>query len=59
MKLSDKLLYSLFILAAVTLAALNFCLMDWVWGIATVAVVLFWMWMLWRRCQKSQEQDSR
>lgn len=50
MKLSDKVLYALFILAAVTLAAFGLCAFDWLWAGATVAVVLAWAWLLHRRC---------
>lgn len=50
MKLSDKMLYALFILGAVALAAFGLCVWDWLWAGATVAVVLFWAWVLRRRC---------
>lgn len=58
MSLCDKLLYSLFVLAAVTLAALNYCVMDWLWGTATVAVVLAWAYLLHRRCRRTQQEPS-
>lgn len=50
MKLSDKMLYALFILGAVALAAFGLCAWDWLWAGATVAVVLFWAWVLRQRC---------
>ena len=55
MNLCDKLLYALFILAAVTLASLHFCALDWVWGAATVIVVLAWAYLLCRRCRRNRQ----
>lgn len=52
MKLSDKMLYALFVLGAVSLAAFGLCSLDWLWACATVVVVLFWAWMLHRRCTR-------
>lgn len=52
MKLADKMLYALAILAAVALATVGFCLFDWVWAAATVAVIALWAWLLWRKCRK-------
>ena len=51
-KLSDKLLYALFVLAAVALGTLRFCSADWLWAITTVAVVLACAFLLRHRCQK-------
>lgn len=51
-KLSDKLLYALFVLAAVALGTLSFCSSDWLWAITTVAVVLVCAFLLRHRCQK-------
>ena len=51
-KLSDKLLYALFVLAAVALDTLSFCSSDWLWAITTVAVVLVCAFLLRHRCQK-------
>lgn len=59
MNLLDKLLYALFVLAAVALAALNFCAVDWAWGLVTVAVVLAWAYLLHRRCQKKDGDALR
>ncbi len=53
----DKMLYALFILAAVALAALNFCAADWLWGVVTVAVILAWAYLLHRRCHKAAAEN--
>lgn len=58
MKLSDKMLYALFILGAVALAAFGLCALDWLWACATVLVVLFWAWMLRRRCSDRRDGAS-
>ncbi|WP_302963382.1 hypothetical protein [uncultured Adlercreutzia sp.] len=58
MKLSDKLLYALFILAAAALASLSFCAADWAWGVITIAVVLAWAWMLHSRCTRGRQKGE-
>ena len=57
MSLLDKMLYALFILAAVALAALSFCAADWLWGVVTVVVVLAWACLLHRRCRKAAAEN--
>lgn len=59
MKRSDVLLYALFLWAAVILAALGFCAVDWLWGIATAAVVLGCAYVLRRRCKKKDGDTLR
>lgn len=57
-KLSDKLLYALFILGAVCLAAFGLCALDWLWACATVLVVLFWAWVLHARCTRRDDYSD-
>lgn len=57
-KLPDKLLYTLFVLAAVALGTLSFCSSDWLWAITTVAVVLVCAFLLRHRCRKGVPDAS-
>lgn len=52
MKLADKMLYAMAILAAVALATVGFCLFDWVWAIAVIGAVAFWATLLFRKCHR-------
>ena len=53
----DRLFYAFVIVGAVLLAVFGFCLADWLFAIATVAVALLWAWILY--CRSRNADTSR
>lgn len=45
----DVILYITVGLGAVVLASVGFCAADWGYAAATVLVVVFWAWLLYRK----------
>jgi len=54
----DVVLYITVGLGAVMLASVGFCAADWVWAAATVLVVIFWSWLLYRKIHQYDDVEE-